>query len=54
VQYLIGNKLAGAAVGLRGGLFGLTYDVFSSWSLYKPQGFRTATPAVGFNLTYQY
>ncbi|HWW08433.1 ShlB/FhaC/HecB family hemolysin secretion/activation protein [Collimonas sp.] len=54
VQDLIGNKLAGAAVGVRGDFFGMTYDVFSSWSLYKPQGFRTAAPAVGFNLTYQY
>jgi hemolysin activation/secretion protein len=54
VANLLGNKLAGATVGLRGGLFGLTYDVFSSWALVKPQGFKTATPAVGFNLTYQY
>ncbi len=51
---LLGNKLAGAALGLRGGFYGLTYDVFSSWALYKPQGFNTAMPAVGFNLTYQY
>ncbi|MEO6921746.1 MAG: ShlB/FhaC/HecB family hemolysin secretion/activation protein, partial [Collimonas sp.] len=51
---LIGNKLAGAAIGLRGGLSGLTYDVFSSWALYKPQGFNTAMPALGFSLTYQY
>ncbi|AMO94015.1 hemolysin secretion/activation ShlB/FhaC/HecB family protein [Collimonas fungivorans] len=54
VQYLLGDKLAGATVGLRGGLFGLSYDVFSSWALYKPQGFSTATPAVGFSLNYQY
>jgi len=54
VQNLLGDKLAGASVGMRGGLSGLTYDVFSGWSLYKPQGFRTATPAVGFSLTYQY
>ncbi|WP_211451090.1 ShlB/FhaC/HecB family hemolysin secretion/activation protein [Collimonas antrihumi] len=54
VQYLLGNKLAGATVGVRGGLFGLSYDIFSGWSLYKPQGFRTATPAIGFNLSYQY
>ncbi|WP_253273554.1 ShlB/FhaC/HecB family hemolysin secretion/activation protein [Collimonas arenae] len=51
---LLGNKLAGTAIGLRGGVFGLTYDIFSSWALYKPQGFSTAMPAVGFNLTYQY
>jgi hemolysin activation/secretion protein len=54
VADLLGNKLAGATLGLRGGLFGLTYDVFSSWSLLKPQGFKTATPAVGFSLAYQY
>lgn len=54
VQYLLGDKLAGATVGIRGGLFGLSYDVFSSWALYKPQGFNTAMPAVGFNLAYQY
>jgi hemolysin activation/secretion protein len=54
VQNLLGDKLAGAAVGVRGGLFGLSYDVFSSWALYKPQGFSTAMPAVGFNLSYQY
>ena len=54
VQNLLGDKLAGAAIGLRGGLFGLSYDVFSSWALYKPQGFSTAMPAVGFNLSYQY
>ena len=54
VQNLLGDKLTGAAIGLRGGLFGLSYDVFSSWALYKPQGFSTAMPAVGFNLSYQY
>ncbi|WP_343216082.1 ShlB/FhaC/HecB family hemolysin secretion/activation protein [Collimonas antrihumi] len=54
VQHLLGDKLAGATVGVRGGLFGLSYDIFSSWSLYKPAEFKTATPAVGFSLTYQY
>ncbi|WP_236904597.1 ShlB/FhaC/HecB family hemolysin secretion/activation protein [Collimonas fungivorans] len=54
VANLLGNKLAGATVGLRGGLFGLSYDLFSSWALVKPQGFNTATPAVGFSLSYQY
>lgn len=54
VANLLGNKLAGVTTGLRGGLYGLTYDVFSSWALAKPQGFSTATPAVGFSLAYQY
>ncbi|QRX81632.1 ShlB/FhaC/HecB family hemolysin secretion/activation protein [Glaciimonas sp. PAMC28666] len=54
VQYLVGDTLAGATVGLRGGYQGFTYDVFSGWSLYKPAQFKTATPALGFNVTYQY
>jgi hemolysin activation/secretion protein len=51
---LVGDKLAGAAVGLRGFWRGMSYDVFSSWPLYKPTYLHTATPAVGVNLTYQY
>ncbi len=54
VQNLLGDKLAGAALGLRGTFQKLTYDVFVGWALYKPDGFRTETPAAGFNLTYQY
>ena len=54
VQYLVGDTLAGATVGLRGGYKGFSYDLFSGWSLYKPAQFKTATPAIGFNLTYQY
>lgn len=51
---LLGNKLAGAAIGIRGGLLkGLNYDFFAGVSLYKPQGFRTEQPAAGFTLTYQ-
>jgi hemolysin activation/secretion protein len=54
VAELVGDKLAGAAVGLRGGWGGMTYDIFTSWPLYKPEKLRTATPAVGISLTYQY
>ncbi len=54
VQYLLGDKLAGATVGVRGGYKGFTYDLFSGWSVYKPAQFKTATPSVGFSLTYQY
>ena len=54
VQYLLGDKMVGATVGVRGGYRGFSVDLFSSWSLYKPAGFVTATPAVGFNLSYQY
>jgi hemolysin activation/secretion protein len=54
VQYLVGDKLAGAAVGLRGSYQGVSYDLFSSWPLYRPEQFRTTIPSVGFSLTFQY
>ncbi|MFC5474729.1 ShlB/FhaC/HecB family hemolysin secretion/activation protein [Paraherbaspirillum soli] len=50
----LGDKLAGATLGMRGGALGMTYDLFASWALYKPQHFGTQTPAVGFSLSYQY
>lgn len=51
---LAGDKLAGAAIGLRGSVLGgLSYDIFSSWALYKPQGMTSTQPAAGFNLSYQ-
>ncbi|MBU1426194.1 MAG: ShlB/FhaC/HecB family hemolysin secretion/activation protein [Gammaproteobacteria bacterium] len=51
---LLGNKLAGIAVGLKGSLAkGLMYEAFAGWSLYKPQNYRTQEPAAGFSLTYQ-
>lgn len=54
VQYLVGEKLAGVTLGLRGRLQRLNYDVFAGWALYKPENFSTDTPAVGFSITYQY
>lgn len=51
---LIGNKLAGAVIGLRGALTrSVTYDAFAGSALYKPQGLRTDEPAVGFSLIFQ-
>jgi len=54
VQYLVGDKLAGATLGLRGTYQGVSYDLFSSWPLYRPEEFKTAIPTVGFNLNFQY
>ncbi|MFZ1180881.1 MAG: ShlB/FhaC/HecB family hemolysin secretion/activation protein [Herbaspirillum sp.] len=54
VPYLQGDALAGAAVGLRGGIGSLHYDLFAGWALVRPQQFQTATPAAGFNLIYQF
>jgi len=54
VQYLLGDKLAGASLGVRGVAMGLSYDAFLGWTLVKPQNFRTSSQTVGFNLVYQY
>ena len=54
VQYLLGDKLAGAAVGMRGAVFNMNYDAFLGWALYKPQHFRGSPTVAGFQLTYQF
>jgi hemolysin activation/secretion protein len=53
VANLAGDHLSGAALGLRGGKWGISYDVFTGWAVTKPSGFRTAVPAFGFSLSYQ-
>lgn len=52
--YLLGNHLAGGAVGLRGVLAGITYDAFAGIPLSKPDGFTTDPVTVGFTLNWQY
>lgn len=47
---LIGTRLAGAVVGLRGNAYGLSYDVFAGRPLSKPADFKTASTVAGFNL----
>jgi hemolysin activation/secretion protein len=52
---LSGDQLAGAVLGMRGSLVkNMAYDVFASSPLYKPVGFRTEDPALGFSLNYQF
>lgn len=51
---LVGDGLAGAALGVRGQFHGLQYDVFTGAPLHKPQRFRTARIASGFSLFYQF
>lgn len=54
VPNLIGDKLAGMTVGMRGALMkGMTYEIFAGAPLYKPQHYRTEGTAVGFSLMYQ-
>ncbi|SEA11279.1 ShlB/FhaC/HecB family hemolysin secretion/activation protein [Paraburkholderia sartisoli] len=56
--FLAGTQLAGAVVGLRGGLptrFGAySYDVFVGTPIYKPSDFPTARVTAGFQLTAQF
>ncbi|MEH6419804.1 ShlB/FhaC/HecB family hemolysin secretion/activation protein [Pseudomonas sp. CGJS7] len=47
---LIGDELAGGALGLRGNVGRLSYDLFAGAPIYKPRGYRTADVTFGFSL----
>jgi hemolysin activation/secretion protein len=54
---LLGKRLAGAAMGMRGrfaSLKGLYYDIFIATPLSKPDQFQTAALNGGFNLSWSY
>lgn len=51
---LLGTDLAGAVVGLRGAVKGVSYDLFMGAPLSKPQGFKTASSVFGFNLNWSF
>uniref|UniRef100_A0A0S4UAP3 Channel-forming transporter/cytolysins activator of TpsB family n=1 Tax=Ralstonia solanacearum TaxID=305 RepID=A0A0S4UAP3_RALSL len=53
-RVLIGQHLAGAVLGLRGGYKGLFWDVFIGTPLSKPEGFKTAHTTAGFNVSWSY
>jgi hemolysin activation/secretion protein len=46
--WLVGKRLTGAVIGLRGGAGPLQYELFTGWPLHKPDGFRTAHMTAGF------
>jgi hemolysin activation/secretion protein len=50
----LGNHLAGAVIGLRGGAKGLTWDVFVGAPLEKPVGFPTAYTTLGMSVGWTY
>ena len=50
-QYLLGTTLAGAVVGLRGNVKGVSYDVFVGTPLVKPENFVTAAVTAGFSVS---
>lgn len=50
-EYLLGDKLVGAVIGVRGrvpsgSFMAFNYDLSFGWPLYKPAGLRTQQPAV--------
>jgi len=59
-ELLVGKRLAGTAIGLRGSaqatglkaLSGLSYDVFLGKPINKPKGFETHEATAGFNLNW--
>lgn len=53
-QYLIGTRLAGAVVGIRGAISSVAYDLFVGKPLSKPDGFKTASSVAGFNLNWSF
>jgi hemolysin activation/secretion protein len=48
---LVGRRLTGAVLGLRGDYKGLAYDLFVGQPINKPAGFKTASSVAGFNIT---
>ncbi len=52
--FLLGRRLAGAVLGLRGNVLGVQYDVFAGVPLKKPDGFKTASVVYGFSLNTQF
>jgi hemolysin activation/secretion protein len=51
---LVGNRLAGAAFGLRGKWKSMQFDMSLATPLYKPAGFRTAPWSPYLSLTYAF
>ena len=47
-----GQNLSGAVLGIRGGRWGLSWDVFAGWALSEPRGFPTRRPAFGMQWIY--
>lgn len=50
-RLLIGQHLAGAVIGLRGGYKGLFWDFFVGTPISKPADFRAGSTAAGFNVS---
>ncbi len=53
-QWEMGDHLAGAVIGLRGGWMGGYWDLFFGAPLDKPRGYPTATVTTGFSLGWSF
>jgi hemolysin activation/secretion protein len=53
-QDLIGTRLCGAVLGLRGFTKGMSYDMFWGLPLSKPTGFQTASSTVGLSVNWSF
>lgn len=53
-EFLAGKSLTGIALGLRGALKGLQYDLFIGRPLKKPDAFQTQGLTAGFSLNYSF
>ncbi|WP_442957743.1 ShlB/FhaC/HecB family hemolysin secretion/activation protein [Polaromonas sp.] len=53
-EFLVGKRLSGAVLGLRGSLKGLQYDIFVGKPIKKPDAFQTAKATAGFSLNYSF
>ena len=53
-EWELGQTLAGAVLGLRGGWRGFAWDVFVGSPISKPHGFETDHPTTGFSLSWSY
>lgn len=51
-RWLSGRDLAGAVIGLRGGVKGFHWDLFAGTPLFRPGGFRTDAFTTGFSLSW--
>lgn len=48
--HLIGRRLAGGVIGVRGNIASVTYDVFAGAPLSRPRGFASSEGLMGFTL----
>lgn len=53
-EWLPGAHLAGGVIGLRGTLLNTDYDLLAGTPFERPDGFRTSSLTLGFNLNWHY